>query len=238
LALPSFVVNWVARNLGDSNAPAVSRTIADLIVLAFFFLLRVGEYTPSSNKDKKTIPLRKQDIRLHKDGRLVSLEADLATLLEADAVTINLANQKNGKKNTVVHHYTSGDPFMDPVKAAARLIFRLHGRDGCTPLGTYVNERGVSGRVTGSAVLAAVRLAAVRCNLADYGYDLKRVGTHSLRSGGATQLKLTGYDDDMVMKLGRWSGPTYLHYIQTQIGEVTRGVATSMARLEWFHNVG
>ena len=86
-------------------------------------------------------------------------------------------------------------------------------------------------------ILGAIRLAAIRCNLASYGYDLSRLGSHSLRSGGAMQLKLAGYDHDMIRKLGRWRSDTYLHYIQSQIGELTAGVARVMARLTWFHNV-
>ena len=88
-----------------------------------------------------------------------------------------------------------------------------------------------------TSILAAIRLAASRCNLALYGYDLNRVGSHSLRSGGAMQLKLTGYNHNLIHKLGLWRTDTYLHYIQSQIGELTAGVACQMARLTWFHNV-
>ena len=52
------------------------------------------------------------------------------------------------------------------------------------------------------------------------------------------QLKLAGYDHDVIRKLGRWRSDTYLRYIQLQISELTEGVATSMAQLRWFSNVG
>jgi len=38
-------------------------------------------------------------------------------------------------------------------------------------------------------------------------------------------------------KLGRWSSNTYLIYIQCQIGQLTVGIATAMARILHFHNV-
>ena len=75
-------------------------------------------------------------------------------------------------------------------------------------------------------------------NLLTAGFDIKRIGSHSLRSGGAVNLKLNGYDHDMIKKLGRWSSNTYLHYIQNSIGELTSGVAASMATTLRFHRVG
>ena len=82
-----------------------------------------------------------------------------------------------------------------------------------------------------------MRLAASELELEKHGYDVSRIGTHSLRSGGAMALKLNGYDDTLIRKLGRWRSDTFIHYIQSQIAELTAGVATAMSRLMWFHNV-
>ena len=70
------------------------------------------------------------------------------------------------------------------------------------------------------------------------GFDISRVGSHSLRSGGAMALRLAGYNDDTIKKLGRWSSNTYLIYIQTQVALLSQGVALLMARRLQFHNVG
>ena len=120
----------------------------------------------------------------------------------------------------------------------ARLIHNLNGMPDSTPLGTYRQHDGASARIQASDVLATVRMGAQACRLDQHGYDLTRIGTHSLRSGGAMQLKLAGYDHDMIRKLGRWRSDTYLRYIQSQISELTLGVARSMAQLRWFTNVG
>ena len=51
-------------------------------------------------------------------------------------------------------------------------------------------------------------------------------------------MKLVGYDDAMIKKLGRWSSNTYLLYIQSMIGELTAGVSSArMARPLRFFNV-
>ena len=117
------------------------RIMADLIVMAFFFLLRVGEYTPSY-QDHQTVPLHKKDVRLWRDKVELDRESPLHVLLLADAVTICLENQKNGHRHTTAHHASSGDPLFDPVPAVARLLFALHGMPPDTALGTHKDERG------------------------------------------------------------------------------------------------
>ena len=235
LALPSSVIHFIAATFTTSPLASL-RTTAHLVVMAFFFLLRVGEYTPSW-EPRQTIPLRKKDIRLWRGNTILDNDADLMTLLQADAVTICLENQKNGTRMSTVHHETTGDPVLDPVRSVAHLIFELRDLPDTTPLGTYTYN-GKLCQVRARAILALVRLAASSCHLAERGYDMTRIGTHSLRSGGAMALKLAGYDHDMIRKLGRWNSDTYLLYIQTQIGSLTAGVARSMARLTWFRNVG
>jgi hypothetical protein len=70
-----------------------------------------------------------------------------------------------------------------------------------------------------------------------HGYTLTRIGSHSLRSGGAMHLKLLGYDDILIKKLGRWTSDTYLVYIQAQVANLTEGVAQRMATPLTFHMV-
>jgi hypothetical protein len=60
--------------------------IWDLVVLAFFFLLRIGEYTPSKDP-RRTIPLHKKDVRLWLNNQFISHDVPLVELLAADAVT-------------------------------------------------------------------------------------------------------------------------------------------------------
>ena len=91
--------------------------------------------------------------------------------------------------------------------------------------------------MTASNIRDMLRQTAVGQQLSSHGYDLSRIGSHSLRSGGAMALRLAGYDDDMIKKLGRWSSNTYLIYIQTQVAQFTQGVAPQMARRLHFHNV-
>ena len=234
LAVPSSTILWIALHYCN-HAVARMRTIGDLVVLAFFFLLRVGEYTQSP-EPRQTTPLRRQDIKLWRNKTLLNHALPLQQLLEADAVTIFLDNQKNGFRGATLHHTASGNTLC-PVQSAARLVHQIAALPESTGLGTYVDPNGVVRRVTSNEIRAAVQMGAAGDNLEAMGYDLTRIGSHSLRSGGATHLKLCGYDETTIKKLGRWSSNTYLRYIQNQIGELTAGIATSMSRILRFHQV-
>ncbi len=91
-----------------------------MVVVAFFYLLPVGEYTTSSwEHEKRTVLLRKCDVRLWKDGNLLDHELELKDLRMADSTTISIVNTKNGTKGAVVHRGIIGGAIC-PVAALAR----------------------------------------------------------------------------------------------------------------------
>lgn len=100
-----------------------------------------------------------------------------------------------------------------------------------------IKEQGDPQHITATKIGAAIKLAALADGLPAHGFLIDLVGTHSLCSGGAVNLKLCGCDHDIIKKFGRWSSDTCLRYIQTQIGELTSGIAANMARLIRFHHV-
>jgi hypothetical protein len=50
-------------------------------------------------------------------------------------------------------------------------------------------------------------------------------------------LKLQGVEDSTIMKIGRWTGLTFLTYIHSQIGALNTGLAQRMAIRIRFVNV-
>ncbi len=61
----------------------------------------------------------------------------------------------------------------------------------------------------------------------------EQMDTHSLRSGGACALKLAGYDEVYIRKMGRWAPKSnaFLEYIQSQLSTFSAGMATRMSRI-------
>lgn len=234
-AVPGSLIATIAEE--TPHAPRPRDYVAGLLIIfAFFFLLRVGEYTKTGSRTTRTVPLRKSDITLWRDGLRLDPESPLDVLLTADSTTACLENQKNGYRGCVLHHHASGEPRFCPVKASARLLFRMRGLPPHTPLGTFATATGLS-QVPASRIRTILRTTAKAQGLEAKGFDLARIGTHSLRSGGAMALRLAGHADATIKKLGRWSSNTYLVYIQTQIAQLSHGVAASMARRLHFHNV-
>jgi hypothetical protein len=92
LAIPTSTVKKIAKKYHFSDH---HRAEADLCIIAFFYLLRVGEYTTPAIKRKRrkrTLALWKCDIRLWCKGILLDPSAEIATLLTVDSGTICIAN--------------------------------------------------------------------------------------------------------------------------------------------------
>jgi hypothetical protein len=204
--------------------------------MAFYFLLRVGEYTmPSPGTITRTVQFRMKDVRLWRNGFLLDNYAPRAKLMTADAVTLYLENQKNGQKGATIHHTLVAGWFC-PVKALSRRVSDLasQGFGPDTPLSCV--SPGI--HIVSKDVVTTFQEAARLTGLTDRGYDIKCIGAHLLRASGAMALKLDGVDADTILKVGRWTSSTFLVYIHSQIAALNAGLAQRMARPVYFQNVG
>ena len=69
------------------------------------------------------------------------------------------------------------------------------------------------------------------------GIPINRIDTHSLRSGGANALAMSGYSDTQIQKMGRWKGATFKEYIHEELACYSAGMSTNMKRTFKFVNV-
>jgi hypothetical protein len=235
LALPVSTIEAISRNYRWTEH---LHAAANLVTIAFFYLLRVGEYTlPACSRRRCTIPLRKSDIRLWQNRVLLHHSAGVNTLLSADSATICIANTKNGTKGAVVHHEAFGGPLC-PVAALARRVANIGpGLDQCMINKVY-HANGRTTMVTDRDIGTVVHWGATCNGLLAKGYTLDRISSHSLQASGAMAMKLSGASDSTIMRVGRWTSLTYLTYIPTQIGALTTGVAWRMSTAFTFQNVG
>jgi hypothetical protein len=235
LALPVATVQRAGAYHSAPNSP-LTRAAADLVTMAFFFLLRVGEYTmPRRTVRTRTLQFRVQDVTFRQDGLVLPNTTPLDQLLQADSVTLYLDNQKNGERGATIHHTSCAATWFCPVQSVAQRVASIisQGLEPATPL-SYVSA-GV--HVVASQITALLHRAAADTNLVAQGYTLKRIGSHSLRASGAMALKLQGVDDSLIMKIGRWTGLTFLTYIHAQIGALNTGLAQRMTNHIHFQNV-
>jgi hypothetical protein len=240
IALPVKVFLDIIENEGASTDP-LEQAIADFVVIAFYFLLRVGEYTcPSGNKRTRTVQFRRCDVTFWKmlPGGLhhqLDPQATLEDLLAADSVTLTLSNQKSGVRDATLNHEAVPGPFC-PVKSLAR---RYHACRQAQPHNKYAilcNYEPLK-VVTAKHIEQVLQRAAFRTTVWMEGFALDRIGPHSIRAAGAMQLYLNGISEAKIMKIGRWKSKTWLTYIHNQIAAVTAGVSRLMARPIVYYNV-
>lgn len=87
LAVPVSVVEHMQRLASAGGHSTRTSVVADLATIAFFFLLRVGEYTmPAANRRTRTIQFRVQDVKFYRDGLIIPNTSSLQDLLAADGV--------------------------------------------------------------------------------------------------------------------------------------------------------
>ena len=220
--------------------------IRDLALIAFYYLLRVGEYTTKASKTytKQTIQFRLCDVTFFKTdatGRLrqLSRSAPPSDILAANSATLRLENQKNGWKGVCIHQERNGANYCCPVLALARRVTHIqaHRSTPTTTLSTYFTDN-VPHEVTDKDISRSLKLAAIALDYpSQKGIPIDRVDTHSLRSGGANALSLSGYSDREIQKMGRWRSATFKEYIREELACFSAGMSTNMRRRFNFVNI-
>ena len=238
LAVPVGVPNQCVTVGQCSAASPKDQAIGDLVLIAFYYLLRVGEYTQKSKKKKtRTIQFRLRDIAFKNGNVLIPFDAPAAEFLKATAATMRLSNQKNGIRGSLIHRSAMRGRFC-PVKALVRRFLHLRDNNALKDdiISSYYDHLGV-GHVTDEEIRKAVKRAVIKLGLAKNGLTENRVGSHSLRAGGAMALNFAGAKRDTIKKFGRWSSDTFLLYIHDQIAEYSEGWTERMSVERSFFNL-
>ena len=132
--VPELFIDMAYTNKEDTFAQAT----ADLALIAFYYLLRIGEYTIKStaklgkSNTKQTVQFKLKDVTLtffskDKKGRIRQLPRNALKreMMTADSAALKLDNQKNGWKAACIHQETNGEQVKCPVRALARRVLHL-----------------------------------------------------------------------------------------------------------------
>ena len=122
IAVPVSVPNWLYKlGLMATTNIEYHTAVGELTLIAFYFLLRVGEYTPPSqprssppkgtkhkkrHKKRRTLTqqFKVQDITFwDKNHKIIPKRSKLSKLLKAEAASLRISNQKNGKKGATIY---------------------------------------------------------------------------------------------------------------------------------------
>ena len=224
--VPIPVIRRILMVALSSNTP-LNLGIADMIVIAFFFLLRPGEYAISNAESS---PFEFKDVQLFR-GQL-RLNLPTATAAEFNTATfasLTFDKQKNGVRGEVVGHGPSGAIDLCPVRAIARRVLHLrqHNAPPSTPLAHVYTANNEVVSIKPSDITSAIKLA-VRFLGPSIGFLPSDVSARCLRAAGANALLCGGVDTDIIRLLGRWRSDEMLRYLHTQAGPVLRNFSRKM----------
>ena len=126
LAVPVAVPNYLFKVGCISNNPKL-HTIGNMAIIAFYYLLRIGEYSKPrfvtrngvKTKASRTVQFSIGNVGFFDDNGPIRRDAPLSTLLKAKSATLKITNQKNGKMGDVIHHECVADSSFCPVRALA-----------------------------------------------------------------------------------------------------------------------
>ena len=222
--VPVQVIRRIAFIAQHSNCEH-QKAIADMIILAFFFLLRPGEYTDTSTRTRNPdkAPFRLGDVQLFVGNtRLDILRAPAAVLLTATFASLTFDDQKNSVRGEVIGLATSGDPYLCPVKSLVRRI--LHIRPNVThhdvPL-ARVWLRTSTTSVRPKDITATLRQAVTFLG-PELGFLSSDVSARCLRASGANALLNSNVDTDIISLIGRWRSDEMLRYLHVQNRELMK----------------
>ena len=126
--VPEYLVK---RGLASGVCP-LTQTLGDLVLIAFYYLLRMGEYTMkvARGNAQRTVQFKMEDITFfakNERGELRQCPRDAAdnVLLSADGATLKLDNQKNGWKGVCIHQEWNGEKFLCAVRALGRRYIHI-----------------------------------------------------------------------------------------------------------------
>lgn len=246
VSLPHLAVDLAYAT--STGTQAIQRqAAADLINIAFYFLLRVGEYTSSSASkppppnQRQTTVFKVRDCTFWTARRQpIPSTSPLSVLQNAHSATLTITNQKNGIKGQHIHHFATKQRHC-PIKTLARRVHHIMTNKGSPDdlICTYYPSTQTRKYVTSNIINTAVKTAADALGLfrPDSGYTPQDVSSHSLRAGGAMAMHLNGISSETIKKQGRWRSDTFMRYIHEQLSGHSLGLAQKMSTHIPFHNM-
>lgn len=217
---------FLAKNNPQDEALSME---ADMIALAFFFLLRPGEYTATKSE---STPFEFKDVQLWQGRlRLDLLQATEAELLAASFCSLTFDKQKNAQRGETIGHARSGDSDFCPVRCLARRIIHIRQHlvihHPNTPLATAYLRKGTKFSLTPSHITTSLKQAVTFLG-PTLGFLASDVSARSLRAAGANALLCGGVDTDVIRLLGRWRSDEMLRYLHTSAEPLMRNFARQM----------
>lgn len=210
----------IATTAGDPTSLAS----ADMMWLAFFFLLRPGEYSASTSDSH---PFRQSNVQLWSGSTPVDpFAASPTTLLACTFVALTFETQKNGIRAEQIGHGRSLHPVACPVLCVVRRILYL--RSTLATPSTFLCSVGPSLAPLPSIHITTLLRSACLSTHNFSGFHPSSITARSLRASGATALLNRAVDPNTIQLLGRWRSDSMLRYLHVQAHSVMQHFSSIM----------
>ena len=128
-------------------------------------------------------------------------------------------------------------PVKPKGKGRDQPLITSHTSDPTVAISAYF-QQGTRYDITDKDIRLSLKTTAAILQYPEYrGIPLDRIDTHSLRSGGANALSLSGFSDREIQKMGRWRGATFKEYIREELACFSKGMSKKMKRKFGFVNI-
>ncbi len=224
--VPITIILHLLKWAFGAGGTGPNQATVDMIVIAFYFLLRPGEYTGTTSDDA---PFLMRDVQLFLGRRQLNvMDAPLADIERATSASLVFTDQKNNVRNEVLNHGLSGHAHACPTKALVRRVvyLRLRNAPATTPIASFWRgNRRVA--IKNNDITVLLRTAATLL-FPETGLAPDEISARSLRAGGAMALLCGNIDTNLIKMIGRWHSDAMMRYLHLQAQPLMRHYAKKM----------
>jgi len=159
----------------------------------------------------------------------------------ADSISITFKYQKHDEQNDMITQHWTGYPILCPIWQWGTIIQCIHTYPGSCD-NTLINmilfsQKNKLQQLTNNMMLSKLWAAATALGKDELGFEVDELRIHSICSGAAMSMYLTGIPVFTIMLIGCWSSNAFLWYIQKQVQEFCAGVSLKMITADSFFTI-
>jgi hypothetical protein len=200
MPLPLSIIFCVVQQCKAENTNC-SLTIADMITLGFFYLLRASEYAQCH--ETPLTPLQMKDVHLF----VGSCPTDFSICSDEQfsnitGASLEFHSKKNGNQSQLISLPMSGDMQWCPVLTLANRIHHLRRKNGSPETPLYAYKDGPTWKNITTSMIKT-HLCAAATTMGYHADDTRRISANSIRAAGHIALLSQGVDPFLIQLLFR-----------------------------------
>jgi len=223
------IPNFIYENTRKAEDCRV-QAIGELTLIAFYFLLHVGEYTHHGKGIWWTQQFQICNMKFFANGKEIKPQ-----MLPNHAKFLTINNQKNGNCGQTLSHHAlkTGNKCCPVVHALVSWTIALVWNRATpkTLICTFRDSKSLAWQhVRSQDIVKAVQDAIKILGTDDDSFNIAQVGLHSLWAGEAMALYITKHSTIKIQCAGRWTSTTFMECIYGQLDIISKCLSQLMSK--------